>query len=681
MADDQPTPVELAAMDASAIESRLASLDADALEALVRRANREYWDQNEPSLPDPLYDRIVEALRGLRPASKELQSLGPSGPSGPVLEEEDALRIRPAERLGSPVRHAHPMLSLDKCYGADELHAWAEKFDGDIVVMPKMDGVACSLRYDPSGKLVLAATRGSGTEGEDITVNALEIDDIPNQLAAGHGSMEIRGEIFMRLSVFAEFQAEYSNPRNLTAGAIKNKDTAKSRSYQLSFFPYSLEGDDPPTEDQKLARLTQAGFVTQARVVPRDELQAAFEDWSKQRPDLDYEIDGVVYRTARVSEQKRLGATAHHPRWSIAYKFQGDTGQTKLRDVLWSVSRTGRITPVAMLEPIELSGAMIGRASLHNLSRFRDLGLTHGCTVEVTRRGGVIPMVERVLKAGRGKKPFEIPTQCPACASPVEIVKDREAEFLQCSQPENCTVAQLGELEHFVKIVGIDGFGPKIIAKAFDGGLLSSPADYYRLTIEQLASFDRLGRRSAQNLVDEVEAHRAVSLPTFLQALGIDHLGKQYVLLLADNFLTLERVRSVTREELLEIRGIKDAIADSIVDGLADRTAMIDGLLTEVTVPEHEASRPAPAGGPLEGKSFLFTGTLTSLDRKTAQQQVQAFGGTAANSMTKALDYLVVGSGRGQKSSKQKKAEKLVADGASLQIISEEDFLEMTKAE
>lgn len=678
MATPQPTPLELQTMDAAAIEAVLHDLDADALEVLVRRANREYWDEHAPTLPDPLYDRIVEALRRERPDSPELLALGPAAVAGPVLEEDEAIRLPPSERLGAPVRHAHPMLSLDKCYGEDDLATWAEKFEGEIIAMPKMDGVACSLRYDERGRLVLAATRGSGTEGEDITVNALAIEDIPNALPSGHGPLEVRGEIFMRLSVFADFAAAYSNPRNLTAGAIKNKDVEKSRAYRLSFFAYGLEGDEPGTESDKFALLHELGFPSEVRTVERDALQDAFDDWSRRRPELDYEIDGVVYRASLVSEQRRLGATAHHPRWSIAYKFQGDTGVTRLADVQWSVSRTGRITPVALLQPIELSGAKISRASLHNLSRLRDLGLTRDCKVEVTRRGGVIPMVERVAEPGPGNEAFEIPTECPACNSPVEIVQDREAEFLQCTRPEECVVARLGELEHFVKIVGIDGFGPKIITKAVDGGLLSVPADYYRLTVEQLASFERLGRRSAQNLVDEVEAHRVIELPVFLQALGIDHLGKQYALLLASNFGSLERVRAVTRAELLEIRGIKDAIADSIVTGLEKRTEMIDELLSEVAVPVFEApARPETTEGPLAGKSFLFTGTLERLDRKSAQAKVEAAGGSAAGSVTKTLDYLVVGAGRGQKSSKQKKAEKLIADGAPLEIISEEDFLRM----
>jgi DNA ligase (NAD+) len=669
-----PSPIELAGMDAATIERVVHELDASALEILVRRANREYWDDDAPTLPDPLYDRLVVALTELRPDSPLLQHLGPTPSGARVLEEDEAIALPPAQRLGAPVRHRHPMLSLDKCYSASELATWASKLEGGIVAMPKMDGVACSLRYDRNGRLVLAATRGSGTEGEDITVNALEIADIPATLPSGFRDAEIRGEIFMRRSVFDRFRSEYSNPRNLTAGAIKNKDPAKCRAYALSFFPYSLEGEAPGTELERFARLAQMGFRSEFEGVPREALSDAFERWSRRRPELDYEIDGVVYRADRIDEQRRLGTTAHHPRWSIAFKFQGDTGQTTVRDVLWSVSRTGRITPVALLAPLELSGAMISRASLHNLGRLRELGLTRDCVVEVTRRGGVIPMVERVVAPGPDGTIFGPPTECPACQSPVEIVKDRDAEFLQCTRPAQCVTARLGELKHFARVVGIDGFGPKILAKAVDAGLLSTPADFYQLGVDRLAEFERLGRKSAQNLVDEIAARREIPLPTFLQALGIEHLGRQYAILLAREFGSLAAIREVERERLLELPGIKDAIADAIVGGLAERRGLIDALLAEVRVVE-EAAPAAPAEGPLAGKSFLFTGTLEAFDRRHAQARIEALGGVAASSVTRELDYLVVGAGRGPTSSKQRQAEKLIAQGAGLRLLDEQEFL------
>jgi DNA ligase (NAD+) len=420
--------------------------------------------------------------------------------------------------------------------------------------------------------------------------------------------------------------------------------------------------------------------VEECEFVERDDLQGAFERWSRRRPELDYEIDGVVYRAADVGEQQRLGATGHHPRWSIAYKFQGDTGTTTLDDVLWSVSRTGTITPVALFQPIELSGAMVGRAGLFNLNRFEELALTHGASIEVTRRGGVIPHVERKLADGPGAKPFEIPTRCPACGSEAERRKKRDGEFLYCSKPEGCVSARLGELQHFAKVVDIQGFGPKVVTQAVDAGLLSSPVDFYTLRVEDLEELDRLGRRSAQNLIDQVEAHKTIELGVFLQALGIDHLGKQNAQLLAEQFRTLAAVRALDRDALLGVHGIKDAIADALLAGLATRSELIDALLGHVTVVDlgDAPSDDAAAGkgeGVLAGKSFLFTGTLEGFSRKQAQDMVEEHGGVSAAGVSKTLDYLVVGAGKGAKSSKQKKAEQLISAGAPLKIITETEFL------
>lgn len=685
-------------LDAAAVESGLPEFEPATLAALIRRANREYWDEHAPTLPDTLYDRLVEALRRLAPEHPVLDELGETTPDGPVIEADATANIPPAERLGAPVRHTRAMLSLDKCYGPEDLHSWADKFEGEILVMPKMDGVACSLRYDQSGKLFLAATRGNGSEGEDITINTLDVDDIPNQLdlsgcaerGVRFGELEVRGELFMRLSVFERYKGQYSNPRNLTAGAIKHKERDRTKAYSLSFYAYDLldvqNALDLAHERDKFDLLRELGMrVEECEFVPRDQLQAAYDRWSKRRADgeIDYEIDGVVYRAADVGEQIRLGATGHHPRWSIAYKFQGDTGTTALEDVLWSVSRTGTITPVALFKPIELSGAMIGRAGLFNLNHFDDLGLTHGCTIEVTRRGGVIPYVERVITPGPDGRTFAIPTRCPACDSEAVRRKKRDGEFLYCSKPEACVMARLGELQHFAKVVDIQGFGPKVVTQAVDAGLLTTPADYFTLKVEDLEELDRLGRRSAENLVEQVDSHRTIELATFLQALGIDHLGKQNAALLAKQFRTLAAVRGVTREALLEVRGIKDAIADKLIDGLAHRSGLIDALLTHVSVvdlpelTEGEADDDAPGEGPLGGHSFLFTGALEAFTRKQAQEKVEANGGVPASGVSKTLDYLVVGAGKGAKSSKQKKAEKLIEGGAKLQVISEGAFLEM----
>jgi DNA ligase (NAD+) len=679
-------------MDTAAIEAGLPSFDADTLAALIRRTNHEYWNLHAPTIPDPLYDRVVEALRRLDPDHEALQELGENVPEGPVIEAEATREIAPEQRLGAPVRHTRSMLSLDKCYSAEELDSWASKFKGEIVVMPKMDGVACSLRYTDKGQLFLAATRGSGTEGEDITINALEIADIPAKLdakrfAGRNLAIEVRGEVFMRLSVFERYKEKYSNPRNLTAGAIKHKERGNTRAYDLSFYAYDLLNHELDDETHKFEQLRELGFkVEEVEFVPRDGLATAFERWSKRRAELDYEIDGVVYRAANVAEQQRLGSTSHHPRWSIAFKFQGDTGTTTLEDVLWSVSRTGTITPVAIFKPIELSGAMVGRAGLFNLNRFEELALTEGATIEVTRRGGVIPHVERMIAPGPSGKKYEIPKRCPACNSEAVRRKKREGEFLFCSKPEQCVSARLGELQHFAKVIDIQGFGPKVVTQAVDAGLLSSPVDFYTLRVDDLEELERLGRRSAQNLVDQVDAHRTIELPVFLQALGIDHLGKQNAILLATEFRTLAAIRALTREQLLDVRGIKDAIADAILAGLAEHSELIDGLLEHVTVtdlPEAatgadaQAEAAGKAEGVLAGKSFLFTGALEAFTRKEAEEKVAEHGGEAAAGVSKTLDYLVIGAGKGAKSSKQKKAEKLLEGGAKLKIIGEQDFLQM----
>jgi DNA ligase (NAD+) len=687
-----PSPEQIASMDAAAIEVGLPSFDAPTLEALIRRTNREYWDLNAPTIPDPLYDRLIETLRRLQPDNPVLEELGETTPTGPVIEANATATIPPAERLGAPVRHTRAMLSLDKCYGAEDLNSWASKFEGEILVMPKMDGVACSLRYNEAGELFLAATRGNGSEGEDITINALDVADIPAKLnrkgvELDNLAIEVRGELFMRLSVFERYKEQYSNPRNLTAGAIKHKERGRTAAYTLSFFAYDILdhqlSHNLAHERDKFALLQKLGFaVEECEFVAREALPEAFERWSRRRAELDYEIDGVVYRAANTNEQIRLGFTGHHPRWSIAFKFQGDTGTTTLEEVLWSVSRTGTITPVALFKPINLSGAMIGRAGLFNLNFFEELDLSEGATIEVTRRGGVIPYVERKIAPGPTDKKFEIPTRCPACNSEVVRRKKREGEFLFCSQPDKCVSARLGELQHFAKVVDIQGFGPKVVQQAVDAGLLSSPADFYKLRTEDLENLDRLGRRSAQNLVDQVEAHKSIELSVFLQALGIDHLGKQNAILLAEQFRTLAAVRALDRDALLAVHGIKDAIADAILGGLEAHSELIDDLLAHVSVVDlgeasAQASDESAGEGVLGGKSFLFTGALEAFTRKDAEEKVAQYGGVNAAGVSKTLDYLVVGAGKGAKSSKQKKAEKLIEAGAPLKILTESEFLQM----
>lgn len=680
------TEIELLGLDATAIAEGLESFSAEQLSTLIRRGNREYWREQRPSMPDPLYDLLVEQLRSLQPDAPVLEDLGEPAPSPRPASTEDRVTESPTARFGAPVKHQRAMRSLEKCYDDEALHKWSSEFEGEVLAMPKMDGVALSLHYDARGALMVGATRGDGRVGEDVTKNILRINDIPHQVADSGAAIEVRGEVYMRLSTFEQFAEEYANPRNLTAGTLKQKDGDPERCALLSFFAYDLIGPTLLDERAKFERLLALGFRHEGHAiefVEAGQLAENFAAFGERRASLDYEIDGVVYRASLQREQARLGETAHHPKWAIAYKFQGESGQTVLDDVVWSVSRTGTITPVALLTPITLSGASIGRASLHNLSRFNELILSRDCSVEVTRRGGVIPMVERVVKQVDGAAPFTVPTSCPACGGDVVVRSEREAEFLMCALPSQCQQARISSLEHFAKVTDIQGFGPKVIEQCVERALLGEPADFFTLKHEQLRTLERLGDKSAHNLVEAIAAREQLDLPTFLQALGINHLGRQYAELLAERFLQLDAVLTASRDSLISLHGVSDLVADALLAGFQACSATIENLRRHVQIKAYEPppdGPPADPSHPLAGKSVLFTGTLTECDRKTAQVKVTGVGGVAARAVNSTLDFLVVGAGRGAKSSKQKKAEALIEKGASIQIIGELDFLAMVDA-
>ncbi len=634
-----------------------------ALEAEIRRHNRLYWDTHSPEITDYEYDALVRKLKALSPDSPVLTEMGPSAPGGD------------ASRAGTEFRHKERMLSLDKCYAAEDLAAWAGTFEGKVVVTPKFDGIACALHYDEQGRLAVAATRGDGEVGEDITANAREIKDIPGRVKSGGRAIEVRGEIYMRLSVFARFQAEgKSNPRNLAAGAIKQKDARKSAAYELSFAAYDLLGVVEPTQEAELARLVKLGFPkVDSLVLPREEALRGYEEFARLRPTLDYEIDGVVFKANELAEQRRLGETSHHPRHSLAYKFQGDSGISTLREVEWSVARSGAITPVAIVDPVGLSGVSVSRASLHNVAFIAKLGLTIGAKVTLVRRGGVIPNVEGVVEPGT--EPVVVPKRCPSCHKAVV----REKDFLYCTEPRGCRSAVIGRLSHFAATCDILGFGDAILEQCYDAGLLRSPADFYALEWQQLAGLERSGEKMGKKLVAEVDRKRTLDLATFLRALGVAELGKHVSALLADRYATLDAVLAISEEELVGTHGIGETIAHSVVAGLAEERATIDALREHVTVTE---TRPAAAGEkPFAGKSFVFTGKLMTLARSEAEQRVRALGGAVLSAVSKSVAYLVLGQEKdGGKSTKQKAAEKLVAAGEAIKVLSEAELLAMLEA-
>lgn len=631
------------------IDKRYDEMEISELEKLVRRHNRLYFVEKMPEISDAEFDLLIETLKRRKPSSAVLNEIGSDLSEG-------------AEK----VRHAVPMLSLDKAYDEKTMKNWASKFKGGIVASPKIDGSAISLRYDGNGRLSVGATRGNGVEGELVTKNVMEVSDIPKKIPLK--DVEVRGEVYMKLSVFRRYAAEFANPRNLSAGAIKQKDPKKTAEYNLSFLGYDILGSGARTEIEKMRLLKEIGFAAVPwKLIKAEGIQETFEEFLAKRDSYDFETDGVVYKANDVSEQERLGSTAHHPRYSIAYKFQGDAGETTLIDIEWSVARTGVITPVGIVEPVELSGAMVSRASLHNYGMVKKMGLTKGARVLMMRRGGVIPNIEKVVKDGC--EAIRAPKKCPSCGAETKLVED----FLYCTNPRACVKTRTRELEHFVKTIECDGFGRKLIHQLYDNNLVNDPSDFYRLTKDDLMRLERMGAVLADKLIRSINARREIPLEVFLRALGIEELGRHASEILASKYLTLDRIMKAEKEELSAIRTIGDVIAGRVVDGLKEKRGLIEKLLKEVRI----VSRASDAdGGPLRGRRFLFTGAMKSMERRAAAMLVEERGGKIAPSISKEVDYLVVGS-EGGAGSKLEKAKKLVAAGAPIKIISEDEFLKM----
>ncbi|HEX5034769.1 MAG TPA: hypothetical protein VFW62_09830, partial [bacterium] len=406
------------------------------LEKAVRRHNDLYFKKAKPEISDAEFDLMVERLKEVKPGSKVLEEIGSD------LSE-----------AGKKIEHSSPMLSLDKCYSLEDLTEWASKLSGDVVATPKIDGLAIAIHSDGGGALFQAETRGDGFKGDDITRNVLEIADIPKKISEGH--VEIRGEVYMRRSVFKGYESDFANPRNLAAGAVKQKDPKKTGEYRLNFFAYEVLGRPIEEEIDNVRWLKKLGFSPiDAELLSREppELEKVFQRLFEIRDKLDYELDGVVYKANLIADQVRLGASAHHPRWAIAYKFQGDSGTSVLREVEWSVSRTRAITPIGIIDPVRLSGATVTRVSLHNYGLMKKMGVSIGAEVLVMRRGGVIPNLEQVTKPT--KKLVEAPEKCPSCGFPTEVVDD----FLYCTNAKGCRSTKIGELRHFVAVLEIEGF-------------------------------------------------------------------------------------------------------------------------------------------------------------------------------------------------------------------------------
>lgn len=663
-----------------------ASTDIDALARRIAELDVAYHQHGRAEVPDAEYDRLKEHLRALAPDHALLAAVGATAGDGEKVE------------------HQRPMLSLDKCTQFDEMWAWfrgalagssdranSSRIDdearawattpaGQLIALPKIDGLACSLRFGPDGALQRAATRGDGRIGEDVTANARKIGAIANaRVPPSADGIEVRGEVYLPLSRFAAVADTYANPRNLAAGTLKAKDSPAIAVDWLRFFAYDLAGTGAATEAAKLTQLQQMGFeVPRWQACCATEAQAVFDAFSAARQTDDFESDGIVLRLDDCALAQGLGFTAHHPRGAIAWKYPAGADSTVIDAVHWSVARTGTITPVALVQPVSLSGATVTRATLHNLSNLRRLGLRPGDRVELVRRGGVIPHVERVIEAADAE-PFAPPAQCPSCGASTQIVqrddgKGRVVEVLQCSDPANCVAARQRSLLHFCQVLELEGFGDKVVQTLIDQGLADRPSDLFELKAEDLRPLPRFGELLVANLLAQIDRARRVELPVFLVALGIAALGKQTAQLLAARG-DLAAIRAMPAAEIAALHSLGDKTGEAIASGLQRAAATIDALLAhiEVTAPAR-----ATAGlGPFVGETVVFTGALEKMGRRDAQQLVVRLGGAAGDAVTAETTLLVVGSDElaaAEPSSKLKKARKLRDQGGKIAIVPAAEF-------
>jgi DNA ligase (NAD+) len=632
----------------------------------IRRHDELYYVENAPEISDREYDELMEKLQKLEEAHPEL--LTPDSPTQRVGG-------RPAEGFPEVV-HTRQMLSLDNSYNIDELRAFDERCrrlaEGrllEYVAELKIDGLSLSLQYD-GGLLVRGVTRGDGRIGEDVTQNARTIRSVPLRLksqAKGIDSaLEVRGEAFIPREVFERTNAEreelgeprFANPRNAAAGAIRQLDSRLVARRKLDMFAYDLlvNGRKPfPTHWQSLDWLEKAGFrVNPHRKLARtiDEVIDFANEKEALRDELGYEIDGLVVKVNSTALQDEFGATQKAPRWAIAYKYPARQASTKVLDIFVSVGRTGALTPVALLEPVFLAGTTVARATLHNEDEIGRLGIKIGDWVMIEKSGEVIPKVLSVVTSKRTGKEREFvpPENCPVCGG---LISRPEGEVIARCVAADCAAQLMGRLIHFAsrRAMRIEGLGEVLAEQLVAEGLVKDVGDLYSLTLEQVVSLPRMAKKSATNLLTQIEASKSRDLSNLIYALGIRHVGERTGGILAHELGSLERLTQATVEELDAIPEIGLTVAESVRDWFDDEgnRALCDRLRAAGVKTEADRRNSGEADERFAGKQFVLTGTLASLTRDEARALIEARGGRVNSSVSKKTDYVVAGEAAGSK--------------------------------
>jgi DNA ligase (NAD+) len=625
----------------------------------------KYYRDNDPQISDYEYDLLIKELETLEAVYPDL--ITPESPTQRVGEQ-------PLEGF-TPVEHSSPMLSLDNCYTTRELQEFEERIkkiitidELEYVVELKIDGLGISVIYR-DGKFDQAVTRGDGTRGDDVTLNVKTIKTFPLTIGLKQ-VVEVRGEIYMPYTSFHALNAQrdqkgeplFANPRNAAAGSIRLLDPKLVAGRRLDAFLYSLFIDGKETESQwqTLKTLHELGFKTNpfSRLCPSlEEVISLYDELIQQRDSLEYDADGIVVKVNSTAQQHRLGQTSKFPRWAISRKFPARQATTRINDIVIQVGRTGALTPVAILEPVQLAGITISRSTLHNETEIQRKDIRIGDTVLIERSGDVIPRVVSVMMERRtgAERTFSFPPVCPVCGT--KAFRPEGEAVSRCINP-SCAAVLRESILHFAsrRAMNIEGLGDALVDQLLATGLVREIPDLYRLRLDQLENLERMGRKSSQNLLAEIEKSKANDLSRLIYALGIRYVGERTAQILATHYRSIDALGAATNEDLMEIEDVGPKVAESVVfffaqphnrelvEKLRDQGLNLTGQLT-----------PAAQKQPLSGKTFVLTGALAGMSREQATELIENLGGKVTSSVSARTDYLIVGADPGSKLQKARK--------------------------
>jgi DNA ligase (NAD+) len=659
----------------------------DSLREKIRQHEYRYYVLDDPEITDAEFDKLMNELKAVE---KEHPAL--------ITPDSPTQRVGGKPREGFvKARHSSPMLSLDNAYTEEELRDWERRVhelsgrtDVEYMCELKLDGMSLALRYS-GGQLERGITRGDGSEGEDVTSNVRTVRSVPLSIpkeklkkAGIPFDFEARGEMLMPLAGFRKMNEDreqaglstFANPRNATAGTVRQLEPSITAQRRLDYFPYMLLKDGRTYFDrhsETLIALEAAGFKVNPhhRLAKNlDEVWKFIQNWEGKRDSLPYEIDGIVIKVDRTALQQELGFTGKAPRWAIAFKYAARGAVTQIEDIVPQVGRTGKLTPVAWLKPVPIGGTTVSRATLHNMDFIEELGVKIGDWVEVERGGDVIPKVVKVVEDKehpRGRKHFYMPEHCPVCSGNV-VRTDGEADH-RCVNA-NCPAKLQGTILHFASrhVMNIDGLGDALVAQLHERGLVKNVADLYRLTKEDLLKLERMGDKSAENVLKEIVASKKLPLERVIFGLGIRFVGERTAQFLAEHFGSLDAITKATAEELEEVNEVGPRIAESIVEFFADehnRQLVNDLRKAGLTFTGKKKER----GTKLAGKTFVLTGTLKRHTRDDAKKMIEDAGGRVSGSVSKKTDYVVAGADAGSKLDKARELGVAVIDEEEMEAL------------